>query len=315
MPEFKNGINLVLAADDNYAQHLGVALVSIMENHGDGRFLFFHILDNSISDKNRKYLEEIGRRDGAEMIFYDIPENLLADCHEINHISRAAYARFLIPEILPSSISRVLYLDSDIVVLKDIAELYDQDLGHFPLGAVTDVMAGEILRIYFYPGLSGYFNSGVLLLNLDYWRRENIKRKAWDFMRQHLKDIIRPDQDILNCLFMNNWKALDGRFNVDLKRKSFRALPEPDTVVLHYSDKIKPWHYLFSGASRCYYFNYLSKTPWSGFEYKDKNLMNHLKKYYLLSLKESKMILLPFLPLSFLDRYRRLLWRTYKIKK
>jgi lipopolysaccharide biosynthesis glycosyltransferase len=201
------------------------------------------------------------------------------------------------------------------VVLKDITELYDQELGHFPLGAVADVMAKEILRIYFYPGLSNYFNSGVLLINLDYWRQENIKKKAWDFMRRYRKDIIRPDQDILNCLFNNNWKVLDNRFNVDLKRKSFMVMPGSDTVVLHYSDRIKPWQYLFTRSSSYYYFVYLKKTPWGDFKFKDKNLKNFFKKYYLLSMKELKRILLPFVPLSLLDNYRRLLWRTYEMKK
>ncbi|MCX6794758.1 MAG: glycosyltransferase family 8 protein [Candidatus Falkowbacteria bacterium] len=315
MFEFKNEINLVLAADDNYAPPLGVALISIIENYHDSRFLFFHILDNGISDKNKEYLKIIGKKKGVELIFYDIPENLLADCPEVNHLSRTSYARLMISELLPSDVDKALYLDADIVVLENIAELYDQDLNGLSLGAVADVMAKEILRIYFYSGLSNYFNAGVLLINLDSWRRQDVKKKSLEFISRHFKDIIRADQDILNCLFKDDWKLLDNRFNTDLKRRGRKAMPGRGTVVLHYSDRVKPWQYLFSGASGRYYFDYLRKTPWPDFKFGDKNFKNFFKKYYLLLVKEFKKFLLPYLPTSLSDNYRRLLWRTYRMKK
>jgi len=304
-----------MAADDNYAQHLGVALISIIENYQDSRLLVFHIFDNNISAHNKEYLEIIGGNKNVTLIFYKITPGLLNDCPEVNHLTKTCYARLLVAELLPPGINKVIYLDADIVVSGDVSELYDQDLGDFPLGAVADVMSREILRIYFYPGLFNYFNSGVLLINLDLWRREAIKQKAWEFIRCYSSDIIRADQDVLNCLFKNNWKLLDNRFNTDLKRKGFLAKPVSNVIILHYSDRIKPWHYLFVGLSGCHYFTYLKKTPWKDFKFKDKNLKNFIKKYFLLFVKETKKILLPYLPAAFLDSYRRLLWRTYKIKK
>lgn len=315
MFEFKSGINLVLAADDNYAQHLGVTLISVIENYKDARILFFHILDYGISDKNKQNLEIIGKQNRVELIFYKITEDLLANCPKVNHLSRAAYARLLISELLPFDINKVLYLDCDIVVLGNIAELYDQDLGSFSLGAVEDIMAKEILQIYFQTGLTNYFNSGVLLINLDSWRSKNIKNRAWEFIESHYNDIIRADQDVLNCLFKNDWQLLDQRFNVDLKRSGFKAMPKPDTLVLHYSDRLKPWYYIFPGASGCYYFDYLKKTPWSDFKFKDYNYKNFFKKYYWLFIKEAKRALLPYFSVALLNRYRRLLWKTYKMKK
>jgi len=266
MSEFSNGINIVFAADDNYAQHLGVAIFSAIENYHDDRPLFFHILDNGIGSENKKRLKAMERQKGARLIFYDIPGSLLADCPEVNHLTKTSYARLLISELLPSDISKVIYLDADIVVLGNIAELYNQDLESYTLGAAADVMAREILRIYFYPGLSRYFNAGVLLINLDSWRRLGVKQKSLEFIRHHFNDIIRADQDILNL-------------------------------------------------SGCYYFSYLRMTPWDDFIFQDKNLKNFFKKYCLLLIKESKRALLPLLPSFLLDNYRRLLWRTYKMKK
>lgn len=315
MFEFRLGINVVLASDDNYAQHLGVALISLIENYKDNRILFIHILDSGLSNENKLNLEIIGQRENVKLIFYKVPENLLAECPEVNHLSRASYARLLISDLLPLNINKVLYLDSDIIVLGNIAELYDQDLGNFSLGAVEDVMAKEILRIYFQAGLVNYFNAGVLLINLDYWCRKDIKNKAWEFIKLNYNNIIRADQDVLNCLFKNDWQVLDRRFNVDLKRNGFKALPKPDTIILHYSDKLKPWHYTFCGLSGSYYFDYLKKTPWCDFKFSDYNCKNIFMKYYWLFIKETKKALLPCLPAALLDRYRRLLWKTYKMKK
>lgn len=315
MSEIKNVINLVLAADDNYARYLGVALVSIIDNHHDPRPLFFHILDNGITDQNKEYLKVIGESKGAKLKFYEISENLLAACPEVGHLTKTSYARLLIPELLPADITKVIYLDVDIVVLGDIAELYNQDIKGHSLGAVTDVMAKEILRIYFYPGLSGYFNAGVLLIDPGAWRQRNIKERAWEFIAKHQPDLIRSDQDVLNCLFKDDWQPIADRFNVDLKRQSFRAMPPSETVVLHYSDRLKPDDYRFTGRSGHYYFDYLRKTPWSKAGFRRQSFKNFFVRYFYLLVKESKRLLLPCLPPFLLDAYHRLLWWTVQVKK
>lgn len=321
MSEFINSLNLVLAADDRYAQHLGVTLVSIAENYRGSRRLFFHIFDDHIGAVNKARLNLIGEQlaknktADIKIIFYNISVNLLADCPEVNHLSRATYARLLAPELLPLDIDKIIYLDADIVALGNIAELYDQDLSGCSLGAVSDVMAEEILRIYFYPGLVGYFNAGVLLISLNAWRQKRIKERSWQFINQHFPDLIRSDQDVLNCLFKDDWKLLDSRFNVDLKRRGFRVMPAADAVILHYSDRVKPDSYLFAGLSGRYYHNYLQKTPFRDFKITDYSVQNFFKKYGRLLIRGLKRAVLPYLPSILTDAYRRLLWRTYRVKK
>jgi lipopolysaccharide biosynthesis glycosyltransferase len=312
MFEYRLGVNVVLACDNNYAQHLGVAIVSLIENYKDSRNLFIHVFYSDLSPENKLNLEITGKRDGVSLIFYNITNDLLKDCPEVNHLSRATYARLLISELLPAEINRVIYLDSDIVVLGNIGDLYNQDLGKYSLGAVEDVMAKEILQIYFQKDLSNYFNAGVLLINLDSWRQKDVKNRAWDFIKLNYNNIVRADQDVLNCLFKNDWRKLDNRFNLDLKRRSLETMPGPDTVILHYSDRLKPWHYAFSGSSASYYFFYLEKTPWKNFKFKDNNF---LRKYYFIFIKKFKISALPYIPDVLLKEYRRLLWKTYKMKK
>lgn len=307
-------IRIVLAADDNYAQHLGVALVSILENYHGKQKIEFHILDNNITIRNIEKIKQIGVNYKANLSFYKISEDFLKDFPEVNHLSRATYSRIFIPNLLPTNIEKVLYLDSDIVVLGDISQLYNQDLQNYSTGAVRDIMAKEILRIYFDKSLSDYFNAGVLLINLQKWRQKMISQYLSEFIELHKNQLLRADQDILNCLFKNDWLLLDKKFNLDLKRGNLNSEPEKDTVVLHYSDKAKPWQYIFYGKSQKYYWQYLKKTPWADFKLSDNNFPNLIRKYARVSIIFIKRRLLPLFPDKLMDFYRKILWSTYKVK-
>ncbi|QQS60613.1 glycosyltransferase family 8 protein [Candidatus Falkowbacteria bacterium] len=306
-------INIILSANNAYAQHLGVIFVSILENSSDINKFVFHILDNNISPENKEKLRFIENKYGTKIIIYKIDDALLSSFPEVRHVLKASYSRLLIADLLPTNIDKVLYLDTDMVILKDIVPLYNTDLNNFGLAAVQDIMSNEITRIHFCPNLNSYFNAGVMLINLKKWRTLNIKTKSLDFVKDHYSQLIRADQDVLNCLFKNDWQALNSCFNVDLKRQSPLSMPNQETVILHYSDKTKPWSYSFVGPSKKYYYHYLAKTPWADFKINDKNLKNFIKKYSRVFIKEIKRLLLPLVPKNFSDIYRRLIWKFYKI--
>jgi lipopolysaccharide biosynthesis glycosyltransferase len=307
-------IRIVLAADDNYAQHLGVAMTSILENHKNSQKIEFFILDNNIGGINLEKIKQIGFAYKVDLFFYKISEALFGDYPEANRLSRATYSRIFIPELLPLNIKKVLYLDVDLVVLEDVALLYNTDLKNFSVGAVRDVMSKEILRIYFDREVLDYFNAGVLLINLEKWRQKKIAEKSLEFVRLNRKNIVRSDQDILNCLLKNDWLPLDKKFNIDLKRGKLNLEPEKNTVILHYSDKAKPWQYIFYGKSQKYYWQYLRKTPWADFNFPDKNFSNFILKYARVFIISMKRNLLPFFPSKLIDFYRKILWSTYEIK-
>ncbi|MFA5130840.1 MAG: glycosyltransferase family 8 protein [Patescibacteria group bacterium] len=308
-------IKVVLAADDNYAQHLGVTMVSILENHLSTQKIEFHILDNNINSVNIQKIKLIGQKYKVDLFFYLVSSSDLDNYPKHNYLPRSTYLRVLIPELLPRAINKVLYLDTDIVVLGDISELYNQGLGDFSLGAVRDIMADEILQIHFDKNVSNYFNAGVLLLNLEKWRGLRLAEKSFELIRLYGREIIRADQDILNSLFVGDWQPLDKRFNSDLKRSNPSREIEANTVILHYSDRVKPWQYIFYGKSQKYYLKYLKMTPWADFNFSDKNFSMYIRKYlrvFILALKRS---LVSFIPNSLLNIYRKILWSTYKVNK
>lgn len=294
-------MHIVLASDNNYSQHLGVALTSLLENSSKPNNLFFHILEIEINKETKEEIYNIAKKYQAHLKFYSVDKSILSNFPEPGHLSIASYLRLFIPEILAKEINKVIYLDCDLVCLKDISPLYHIDLAGFPLAAVEDVKSKEIARIFFYPGLESYFNAGVMLIDLKKWREEKISQKALLFIKQYRKQIKTADQDVLNCIFKNKWKKLEKKYNVDLKHKNINALPKKETVILHYSDKIKPWSYLYVGRNKEYYFKYLNLSPWKNFEYTDKNLINFYKKYALALKKEVKNTLRAISPNSIID--------------
>jgi lipopolysaccharide biosynthesis glycosyltransferase len=298
-------MHIVLASDNNYAQHLGVTLLSILENAKNPENISIHILEIEINKEAREKIKSIANKYQAHLEFYSIDKNILSSFPALGHLSIATYLRLFIPQLLPNHIDKVIYLDCDLVALRDLKGLYETNLNNKALAVVEDVKSQEIARIFFYPGLNSYFNAGVMLIDLKKWREEKITQKAISFIKEHKAKLKTADQDVLNCLFKNNYTKLDRKYNTDLKHHPINALPDKDTVILHYSDKIKPWSYLYVGKNKKYYFKYLELSPWNKFKYKDKNLKNFFKKYCLALKKEAKNRLRNFIPSTILDWHKR----------
>ena len=296
-----DNIHIALACDDNYAQHLGVALVSIIENKTADRKIFFHILENGLSQKNKEKIAFVINGSGCQSRFYHVGDEQIDNFPAPGHLSRATYLRLFLPYILPVELERVLYLDCDLVVLKDLGGLYQNDLNGKALAAVKDVKAKAIIRIYFYPGLLSYFNAGVMLIDLKKWRNLNLLEKSVEFINNHKEELSTADQDVLNCLLKDDWLELDRVFNTDMKHQLMNGLPPKETVILHYSDKIKPWNYLYRGRNKKYYFKYLAHTPWADFQYQDKNIKNFFKRYIISINKEARNMLRPLAPSWLID--------------
>lgn len=305
-------IHIALASDNNYVQHLGVTLISILENKVSDKNIFFHILENGLSEINKEKIYSISNRYKCELKFYNINQSQIKNYPTLGHLSKATYLRLFIPDILPVEIEKILYLDCDLVVLKDLDRLYEIDLKGKALGAVKDVKAAEIIRIFFYPNLQSYFNAGVMLINVKLWRDFNLVKMAGEFINKYKNKLTTADQDVLNCIFNNNWLALPSIFNADMKHRNINSLPSPETVILHYSDKIKPWSYLYCGRNKKYYFKYLARSPWANFHYKDKALKNFFHKYILAINKKIRNTLRPLVPSWLIDWNKRMFLKKLK---
>jgi len=186
-----------------------------------------------------------------------VGEEMFADAPALRYLTKAMYYRLLACNILPADISKALYLDPDTLVINPIRKLYDADLTGYLFGgcihsSITGI-SGPVnkIRLNTYE-TDGYFNSGVLLMNLRAQRNEIREEDIFRYVSEHKLELILPDQDILNGLYGSRIMPLDDSlYNYDAHRyETYRMISSGEkdvdwvmrnTVILHFCGKNKPW--------------------------------------------------------------------------
>lgn len=291
-----NDIHIVLASDDAYVQHLGVLLVSIFENNLK-ESIVIHILADHISNEKKILLSQIVKEQyKQELIIYEMDKSLFMDfpVRIKDHISLAAYYRLKLSDLLPKELHRVIYLDCDMIVTNSICPLWDIDISGAAVAAVMDSLSfmPETFERLALPVEDKYFNSGLLLINLDYWRQENVFERALQITEEKSDVLLWHDQDILNILFHGCWKRLPYRWNVmnTLMRPFPYYTPSMiqdidneirNRVIVHYTCAWKPWIYPCNNPLSFEYYKYLALSPWKNYKPKAsfvKRLKHNLMK-------------------------------------
>jgi lipopolysaccharide biosynthesis glycosyltransferase len=184
--------------------------------------------------------------------------------------SKMTYARLLIPRIFPDTVSRVLYLDTDLLVLDDLGPLWETDLDGAVVGAVSDLffhtafvadgLDPELMRAdpryEGLPRVRDYFNAGVLLIDVDRWREKRISEKALEYLTRY-SESPHMDQDALNFVCDNLWKKLDPRWNVQDHRK---RTVERGSGIVHFVGVSKPWDARATSPNAGFYDAFRSRT-------------------------------------------------------
>lgn len=189
---------VVFASDEKGALQLGVALYSLLTSSEETCGLRVVVLDVGIASRDREKIKLLCRRFDAELIWIG---GLLARLDGVPYSDSfppAACARILLPELLPGEKS-ALYVDIDVLFSSDISELLAMELGNFLAAAVYENET--------------YFNSGVMLMNLDLMRKEGIQEQMFAAMKKHRKRLVFFDQDILNMTLAGRVLSLHPRWN------------------------------------------------------------------------------------------------------
>ena len=261
--------HLLCVSDDNYAQHLGVTIQSLLSCDGKPTDLVIHVVDCGISAPNLERLRGMVQGHRAVLDVIAAPMERFAQAPVSGHINRAAYFRILGPELLPD-VSRFLYLDCDIVVVDDLEPLWATELDGRVVGAVRDFIGQERPVLIGMPEGSPYFNSGVLLFDADRWRREDVGGACQRFIVEHPEVLLYCDQDALNHELVDRWKPLDPRWNMQASvfmeshLRARRRELEPSAAVIHYSSWQKPWDFHTDHPRTRDYYRILDRTPWAG---------------------------------------------------
>lgn len=279
-------MNIICATDNNFVQHCSVMLASVLTHNKD---VSVWVLTEGLTDINYSILKsEIESKGGAfYCIIVDskIISNLpMPKTKQNTHISPATYYRLLIPEILPIDVHKAIYLDCDVIVKGPLNDLWKIDLTGYALGAVHQMYheVEDAIRLD-YPVEYGYFNAGVLLINLDYWRKFNTSLLLLNYLTENYDSILMHDQDALNAILHKNAFRLSCKWNMlhffflpysrtekgiykgnlindytDYKHqlKYYRKHP----TVIHYVSKPKPWNKGCVHPHTIEYYNYAKKT-------------------------------------------------------
>lgn len=245
-------MNIALCTDENFVMPALVCLTSIFENN-KGESINAYVLTDGISEQARKKFGKLAD-------YYQQQINILVidkECFEGLTVNErfpiSMYYRFLLPKMLPNE-QKILYLDCDIIVRHSLKNLYDTPLPDMALAAVVgescdDIVFENILQI-----TSKYFNSGVLLMNLDYWREHDITRKLIQWVADNPEKCSLPDQNALNKVLDGKVVYADYTYNFQewwfreslvhymhyTKWNEIREVAK-DPVVVHFCEAEKPW--------------------------------------------------------------------------
>lgn len=256
------------ASDDRFAPHLGVALLSILRSKApDDRFRFY-ILDGGISAENRAKIESLGSPHEAEIQFVKMSNELFADFPiSYDCWTRVVYYRLMIAEVVPNE-NKMLYLDSDIIVRKSLAPLFRIDLTDIDFCGAADVIEDEHRARLKNHGLAidHYCNAGVMLINIDEWRRRRLFSFFCEFIRDHREALMFQDQDVVNVTLQNRMKMLDQQWNTQTSemavcRKSGFNRAAADAAIVHFVGP-KPWQPGNRSPHRKFYHDCWKNSPW-----------------------------------------------------
>lgn len=288
-------IHIACNIDSNYVKHCAVTLVSLFENNKKER-VTVHIIAEDLSVSEKGILSSLAEK-YDNIVTFHTPQAELLKGFTIRkfskRISMATYYRCILSDILPQDIDKILYLDCDIVVLGDILPFWNTCLDGIGAATIEDVgcMEAERYEILQYPLKDSYFNAGVLLVNLKYWREHNVGKACVDYYHKYPERILFNDQDLLNSILHKNkvmvdlyWNVQDGFYRTpkkmtkEWKKKYADVLKHP--IILHYTNR-KPWDYDSQHPLRNEYFKYLDLTQWKG-ERPSNNPLNTIKRFFRL---------------------------------
>jgi lipopolysaccharide biosynthesis glycosyltransferase len=269
MPQ-DNEMEVLCACDQPYLPHAATMLCSLLEHNSISRI---HLIYSSIASRELAKLESLVARYRTAIAFYEVVPTDFHDLRVDGHATVAVYYRLLAPRLLPADINKILYLDSDIIVRRSLNDLWDTDLTDRALAAVPDydpwapstiwATCCEDAKGLGFPVGAKYFNSGVLLINLQFWRQNNVPERAIAFIRNNPQKVQYWDQDALNAILVNQWIELPGCWNAQSEADWMPTFmgTKPDPAIVHFSTG-KPWYWSNTHPFKHEYGKYRFKTPW-----------------------------------------------------
>jgi lipopolysaccharide biosynthesis glycosyltransferase len=291
-------INVGCAGNAAYGLPMSVMLTSLVCHAKTNRDIHIYIIESDMDDLLRQKIEASvlqNKKSFHQVTFHwsklsQFPVNDLPGAGNVSYLTPDAYARLFIPHLLPADAEQVIYLDTDMVVLADVAELSDSADTNCILSAVANVVFpyvsspcddGSKTIVFNYaelgiPPSTRYFNSGVLVINVKAWREQQVTSLVLDYLQRHKDEVRLHDQGGLNAILYDQWSRLDQRWNQTNMILYPEWWPKPaytrkewlktknNPFIVHYSGDDKPWNPGFKRPRLSFFSRYFKRTLFKG---------------------------------------------------
>lgn len=283
-------MNILYTLNDKFVPQVAAGITSVCENNKNTKNITFYLMSLKISSKNKKKLKNYVESYNRKIVIIEL--NNLERFFNFNFDTKGwnsiVLARLLLDKLLPSNVSKILYLDGDTIVRGSLEELWNTNMGKCAIGAsiepTIDRKRIKILGMDEYP----YYNAGVLLVNLENWRKNKIGDKIIEFYKSNDGNLFANDQDAINGSQKGNIYTLSPKYNyyniydqysykflkrlmgkIDYIDKSMYLDAVKNPTIIHYLGEERPWRIGNRHKYRDDYIKYLDMTPWSGENFED----------------------------------------------
>ena len=269
--------HIAFSGTSNYLSHIGIAAFSILKSNPKHCFSF-HLFINGIQKSDKDKLKFMAEQMQCGITLYYVNDVIFQEMLQNDGIA-AFFYRFVIPPVVANKgISRILYLDGDIMCQGDISSLMDQDLEGYIAACAEDTNHEVAEECRKRVGTREYFNSGVMFINVPLWNREGISQKAAikaiERKKQQGKKLPGHDQDILNILLDGKFKMIEQKYNYvynlevrGILKKQNSLDFDTEAVFVHFAAYVKPWRAWVQDAPGVQKYNeFREASPWKNSE-------------------------------------------------
>lgn len=277
-------LNVLYGFDDNYAPYAGISITSLLENNKKLFSIDIYIAAQDICEQNKERLCQVVQSYGRRIFFLDasaaFQEMQYFNCQSWNG-SLATWLRFFVLDQIPASVEKILWVDSDTIVCSDLSDLCAYDINGYPIACVCDsICYRERYRLGFGES-EAYYNAGVILFNLYYWRQNGTLNKMFRHLDEYAHLYTLNDQDLLNDFFKGKIARLSPQYNLQGTHLAY-SLKDYFSIykwlpTAYYS--CAELEYAIKNPCIVHFFRFLGNYPWQENNlHPAKSLFNDWKK-------------------------------------
>ena len=210
-------MNIAYHSSDSYSPVLGTSIVSLLVNNTNVDEINIYVIEDHISELNKNRLKDMVAQYNRNIFFIPMPDMNKTQNLGLKEVRSDwifnSYCRLYLDQILPGGIERVLYLDSDVLVLGDLSELWNIDMQGKCVAGVCDALSNEYYEMLGMSKTAHYCNSGMQLQDLKVWKGQKVGDRVRDYVHKSGGYIFFMEQTVFNVVLQDNILVLPPKFN------------------------------------------------------------------------------------------------------